>query len=647
MKKKKNKLANWPRIVIQWGVIVFMVYLAILAFFKDSFIADFEAYCPFGGLQAIGSYLLNNSLACTMTSTQIVMGALLVVGVILFSKLFCSYICPIGTFSEWLGTLGDKLKIRITIKGVLDKVLRSLKYILLFITLYFTFESNELFCKEYDPFYAIASGYDVDVTVLYATIAIAITILGSIFVRLFWCKYLCPLGAISNIFKFTGFFIAVLLIYIVLLLFGVQIHYTWPLGIASVGGYLLEILWKKGSFFPLAKITRNVDSCTNCQLCTIKCPQGIDVANLEVVKDVDCNLCSECIVVCPEKDTMQINKKKNLKWLPPIAIVALFGLGLILQSFWEIPTIDQKWFTPEEMVNSQTYSRSGMKNIKCYGSSQAFASKMKKVKGVYGVATYVGDKKVDIYFDPTVLSETEIEQIIFTPSSVSLRSLKSGIQNITEVTVQLESFFDSYDFTYLARLLQQKTEAIGLITEYGCPIVAKLYFPAGAVLDDKELADILESEHLTYESGGKSKEVELKYEVIGKLSSASISRGEYIALLFKPYKKAFNKYSNYDSTVVSTYRLVMGENIKFSKRFSYLVSHISNNNGIIMLETVLDDDYKRMVDISFVDTMTNSIQIYQMVNSDSLSISYTNGTKAMVENMFHFDEEGMIVDDEK
>ena len=38
--------------------------------------ADVEAYCPFGGLQALGSYLVNNSLACTMSMTQIMVGIL-------------------------------------------------------------------------------------------------------------------------------------------------------------------------------------------------------------------------------------------------------------------------------------------------------------------------------------------------------------------------------------------------------------------------------------------------------------------------------------------------------------------------------------------------------------------------------------------
>lgn len=641
MIKKKFENMNWPRIAIQWGVILAVVFLAFLALFKESYTPDFEAYCPFGGIQALGSYLLNNSLACTMTSAQIVMGVLLVISVILFSKLFCAYICPIGTISEWLGKLGDKLKVRFTIKGIADKLLRSLKYLLLFITLYFTFDSNELFCKEYDPYYAIVSGYDTDVTVLYATLAIAIAILGSVFIRLFWCKYLCPLGAISNLFKFAGFFIGVLLIYIILQISGVQIHYVWPLAIASAGGYIIELMGQKSRFFPIARITRNEETCTNCQLCTIKCPQGIDVASVKVVRHIDCNLCSECILVCPEKDTVQINKRRSLRWLPPIAIVGLFVIGLLLESVWEIPTIDQKWYTSEEMVDAETFTREGLKNIKCYGSSMSFASKMKRVNGIYGVATYVGTNKVKIYYDPTILNEDQVQQKLFNPSKTPIRPLAKNIKEVTVVTVLLENFFDVYDFSYLSRLLKQKTEAVGLLSEYACPVIVHIYFPGIPKISEKELIEILESKNLSYESRGKSQQVELKYEVVKDLEFDSISRGEYITLLFTPYKRKFNNYNDFDSSVVNVYSLLMGKNSLLRKRLTYLVSHISNNDGIIELQTVLNDEFKEMVEISFVDTMTNSNQIHQLLNSDTLKFTYSNGTTGKIENMFHFDAKGI------
>ncbi len=93
--------------LLQWGVLAAIVGTVLWAKFSDKPV-DVEAYCPFGGLQAFGTYLVNNSLACSMSMLQIMVGVMLAVGVILFSKLFCGYLCPLGTVSEWMGRAGKK-----------------------------------------------------------------------------------------------------------------------------------------------------------------------------------------------------------------------------------------------------------------------------------------------------------------------------------------------------------------------------------------------------------------------------------------------------------------------------------------------------------------------------------------------------------
>ena len=637
MKLKLSK-SNWPRLAFQWGVILFIAILAILPSF-GSFTPDFEAYCPFGGIQALGSYLLNNSLACTMTSAQIVMGLAVMIGVFLFSKLFCSFICPIGTISEWLGKLGNQLKIRITVKGILDKVFRSLKYILLYITLYYTLDSSELFCKTFDPYYAIVTGFDTDVVVLWALIAIFIVIIGSVFIRLFWCKYLCPFGALANIFKFTGFFVLIMVVYIILLKFGVELSYVWPLAVACIGGYVMELIGFKTRIFPIAKITRNEDNCTNCQICSIKCPQGIDVANMKVVRDVDCNLCSDCVVACPAENTLQINKNNKFKWLAPAATIVLIALGLYIGSFFEVPTINQQWYDPSEMSKAEVFSRSGLKSIKCYGSCASFANQMRKVKGVMGVSAFVGSKTVKIYYDPEVLNESKLEEAIFTPSKTPLRPLAKGIEAVKVVNVQLDKFFDTYDFNYLTRHLKQETSAVGLVTEYGCPVMVHIYFPEGTEIDEKELTKILESDELTYTYKETTKTVNLNYVVIGDYNYEIMPRGEYIKMLFKPYQIAFNNKKNYTENVIKTYRLPMGKNRLQSKKLPYLSSHLSNNDGIVGLHTLLNDEYKQILEVSYIDTMTNTKEISDLITSDTLFFTYKNGNTGKVLNMFNFKNE--------
>jgi polyferredoxin len=636
--KLKTKGTNWPRLAFQWGVILFILILAFFPKITGITSPDFEAYCPFGGLQALGSYLLNQALSCTMTSAQIVMGLILFAGILLFSKLFCSFICPIGTISEWLGRLGDKLKIRITTKGTFDKVLRSLKYILLFTTLYYTLQSNELFCKKFDPYFALASGFNTDVVVLYAIITIVLVVFGSIFIRMFWCKYLCPLGAISNIFKFSLFFIAILASYLILLKLGIEISYVWPLAVACTGGYVIELLAHKSSIFPLAKITRNTSSCIDCQLCTKKCPQGIEVASLEKVKDVDCNLCGDCLLVCPVKNTLTINKRKELKWLPLIATIVLLTLGLILGKVWEVPTIDIKWGEPEEIESAEIFTQSGLRNIKCYGSSMAFSNKMKQVDGVYGVATYVKHNRVKIYYDADVLNDEKIQELLFTPQKKTLKTIGNDVENIYCLSLKLENFFDSYDFSYLSVLLSQETNAIGIISEFACPVIVKIYFPE-EVKNKEALYALIESKTYTFETAQGPKNIELEYEIAGKPELFTISKDDYFATLFTPFERTFNHRTNYTNDVVKTYTIPFGDNDKFKAKLTYLVSHLSNDDGVVEFTTELNNNYKEVANIAYIDSMTTVENIQNALLSDTLTISYSSGKIGKVVNMFDFAEE--------
>jgi len=169
---------NWYKLIYQFAIILILVVAVFRMLFSKGYTPDFEAYCPFGGVQALGSYLTMNSLSCTMTSMQIMMGIILFAGIVLFSRLFCGYICPLGTIGEWIGKLGEKFKIRFTLTGVADYALRFLKYALLFVTFYFTLKSSELFCKKFDPYYATMSGFNSDVVVLWASLAILALVVG-------------------------------------------------------------------------------------------------------------------------------------------------------------------------------------------------------------------------------------------------------------------------------------------------------------------------------------------------------------------------------------------------------------------------------------------------------------------------------------
>ena len=153
-----KKHCNWPKRLLQWGTLAALIFflsgLAVKIFTKMT-PPDPETYCPVGGIQAFVTYLVRGSLPCSMSSLQILMGLVLAAGVILFSKLFCAYICPVGTVEDLLISLRKALKIKaLNIKtgSLADKILRIVKYGLLFWIFYMTATASELFCKHLDPY---------------------------------------------------------------------------------------------------------------------------------------------------------------------------------------------------------------------------------------------------------------------------------------------------------------------------------------------------------------------------------------------------------------------------------------------------------------------------------------------------------------
>lgn len=521
------------RLIFQLAVIGFLVFMGIRFYADKSYYPDFEAYCPFGGVQALSSYFVNNSLACSMTSAQIVMGVILIAVIVLVSKLFCSFICPIGTVSEWIGKLGEKLKIRYTILGIADKVLRSLKYVLLFITVYFTVTSSELFCKKFDPYYAAVTGFDSDVSIIMAISSLVLVILGSFYIRLFWCKYICPLGALSNVFRFFILFVSLTSIYVLLLWFGVKISFVWLLSILCISAYILELLSLKNKVFPFLKITRNTETCTSCKLCNKACPQAIDVASQETVKHVDCNMCGDCIQVCPEKDTLAINRKGR-NWLTALILAILIIIGIIVGKTFEVPTIAEYWGDASKKDHMSVYQQSGLKNIKCFGSSKSFSNKMRKVKGVTGVSTYVGTKTVKVWFDPTIIDTLSVQKTIFVPVKVLIQKSIDETDSVQVFNLKVDNFFDPYDTNYLTLLLKQNKLIYGFTTEFDCPVKVTIYTANDITITQELIKSIVEQKQVEKVLSDKTTQMfDLNYEVVSIAKAPNLTSGKEVILRLK------------------------------------------------------------------------------------------------------------------
>ncbi len=224
-----------------------------------------EGFLPIGSLMGWKYFFLTGKWDLVHPAGMIILGFAVIISFAL-RKSFCGWFCPIGTISEGLWRLGrGKNGHNILPPNWLDIPLRSLKYILLafFVWAVLAMNSGSL-----ERFFALPYWKVSDIKMLYfftgmsgfiATVLL-ILVVGSISIRNFWCRYLCPYGALIGIFGFLG-----------------------P-----------------------TRIQREESTCIDCNLCAKVCPAYIPVDVKSRIISAECTGCASCVEVCPVKDTLNI-----------------------------------------------------------------------------------------------------------------------------------------------------------------------------------------------------------------------------------------------------------------------------------------------------------------------------------------------------
>ena len=638
----KTFYKNWLRHLIQWGTLIVISLFLLKVFSKEA--ADPEAYCPFGGLETLATFFVSGSLACSMTMSQIMMGIVLGVGVILFSKLFCGYLCPLGWGGEQLLNLRKKLKIKeISIKdrSVVDIIFRSLKYILLFLTFYYTISSSELFCKNYDPYYAVATGFKGEITLWMAIVALALFVIGNFFIKMFWCKYLCPLGALSNIFKYAISFVILVLLFLVINIWAIKISWIYLLAAVSITGLVLELVYMKSKIFPVLKISRDQDKCTKCNLCNKYCPYGIDVANSNKVDHIDCNLCMECVSVCKD-DALKINKKSYLRWAPAILVVIMFFTAIYLGSKFELPTIDEKWGENLNQLNLKSLKVEGLKSVKCYGSSKAFSAQLQKIEGVYGVSTFVKHHNVSILYNPDKITPDKIKELIYIPVKFKISTPPQDLDSLVVITIRTEKMYDKLDATYLGMQFRATEKGYyGLETEYACPLIVRLYINKNEPIDKDFLEKIVELESVQIPSANDEfKTIELEYEFISLDEKVDkISRLDFLKRQLFQFSKSFEtnseKWSGKDEKILE----IIYPNLDkpaITRYIPYLSSFLSLQDGILGLETAVSDKGEYLFKIKYSAKAITENKIFEVLKMPEWQVKTKDGEIQIIESKIPF-----------
>ena len=627
-------MKNWPKYLLQWGVLGAII-IFLTGVIPSETAADPEAYCPMGGLQALATYLANNSLPCSMSSLQVMMGIALVAAVVLFSKLFCGYICPLGTVQDLIVKARNAMhvkSIKIRNGSAADKALRIVKYALVFWIFYMTVNASELFCKNLDPYYAVATGFKGEITLWMSIVSISLVVIGSFFIDMFWCRYLCPLGAISNTLKFWIWIGVLFGIYYVSGVLGADIPWAVLLGGFCIVGYLLEIFHSKPKF-QILHVTKDDNLCNNCGLCVKKCPYHIDVKSVHDGKlsHVDCTLCGECVASCSSRalniGICKPRRGKLWKIVPAVLTVVLIAFGMWAGGKFELPTIDMKWGIEDEST-LQTMSMEGLRSVKCYGSSMTFKAKLEKIPGVHGVKTYVKRHSADILYDPAKTDAEKIQEAVFVPSKFRVATPDhKEVPELKIVTIRTEGMYDKMDINYLGMQMRLTGKRIyGLETEFACPLIVRVYMDPAEDLDEDWFEEIVEKETLEMPvHGGGVNEIELGYKFEDyEGETGHISTEQFIRSMFSPFSVQWkSRIEAAEGKQQYVYEIVDKNYEKpiILRNMPFLSNHLSRHEGVIGVYLDLNRDLQPAIQIRYAYPMTEA-KLWELMTMETWTITY-------------------------
>lgn len=238
-------------------------------------------------------YLFSSIINRTFVLTENLGRITLVLGVflatLLFGRFFCGFICSFGAMQDLLYTIGKLIPFKAKIPEKTDKILKYIKYVVLILIAIVVWGfslTGDVIWSPWTVFgiYSSPSTWNnIQYLLSLGGLFLLLIIIGSLLIERFFCKYLCPLGAIFSLISRTRLF----------------------------------------------PIKRQNGKCGNCKLCTSKCTMSIPIYKYDEISSGECINCMKCTEIC-------LNGNMTADTLPAIsgtlavtAIAGLFYAGVI------------------------------------------------------------------------------------------------------------------------------------------------------------------------------------------------------------------------------------------------------------------------------------------------------------------------------
>jgi polyferredoxin len=284
---------------VQVAFMIFMIWLGLgLYRFVDAIQAGsvvpvrpdgIEGFLPISGLLGSALWIKGGEINTVHPAAMVIF--LTIIGVsLLLKRSFCSWICPVSTFSEFAWKTGFRFfRHNWRLVAWLDYILRSCKYLLMAFFLYsivVVMSADELSAFISSDYHKTA---DVRLLEFFQHLSLTAGIIIGVLLALSFglknpfCRYLCPYGALLGL-------------------------------VATLSP---------------TRVTRNPDRCVSCGVCSQVCPSHLDVMHKSSVASPECFACWRCVshCRCSEALAMRAFSKWKISGYIFAALLVILFLG--------------------------------------------------------------------------------------------------------------------------------------------------------------------------------------------------------------------------------------------------------------------------------------------------------------------------------
>lgn len=204
---------------------------------------------------------------------------------ILIGRWFCGWMCAFGAYNDFIYFISKKVfKTRFKVDEKVDSILKYVKYIVLVFIMIISWTMKSSILESTSPWDVF--GQITDISTIFSSLLIGFIFLilitiGAAFIERFFCRYLCPLGAVFSI-------------------------------ISKIG---------------ITKINKPKADCGKCRACTMNCSMGLKLYKVDGACGGDCINCLKCTEACPRKNANAniLGQDLNQNLVGSVAMATMLG----------------------------------------------------------------------------------------------------------------------------------------------------------------------------------------------------------------------------------------------------------------------------------------------------------------------------------